>query len=286
MEGPRSERARHWRYAELPGVDLLRAHYVRQSFARHTHEHYVIAAVTDGVEVFRHGGADQYAGPGSLALVNPDTSHTGRALGPEGWRYGAVYPAPDLVEEIARETTTVRGTPGFATPVLDDVYATRLVHHVLRATEEGNALAADTLLRATVTRLLRRNGGPLAPRTVRSAGGDVAARARTVLQGRLVAPPSLEQLARELRTGPYALLRAFREAYGMPPHAWLTDARVREARRLLDSGVAPADAALSVGFTDQPHLNRHFTRIVGVPPGAYQRERTPPRSRTGRTRGG
>jgi AraC-like DNA-binding protein len=26
-------------------------------------------------------------------------------------------------------------------------------------------------------------------------------------------------------------------------------------------------------FTDQPHLNRHFTRIVGVPPGAYARER-------------
>lgn len=106
-----------------------------------------------------------------------------------------------------------------------------------------------------------------------------------MLQGRLVAPPSLEH-ARELRTGPYALLRAFRETYGMPPHAWLTDARVREARRLLDSGVAPADAALSVGFTDQSHLNRHFTRIVGVPPGAYQRERTPLRSRTGRTRGG
>jgi AraC-like DNA-binding protein len=30
---------------------------------------------------------------------------------------------------------------------------------------------------------------------------------------------------------------------------------------------------VTVGFTDQPHLNRHFTRIVGVPPGAYQRER-------------
>jgi AraC-like DNA-binding protein len=59
----------------------------------------------------------------------------------------------------------------------------------------------------------------------------------------------------------------------MPPHAWLTDARVRRARRLLDAGTAPAEAAVAVGFTDQPHLNRHFARIVGVPPGAYQRER-------------
>ncbi len=34
-----------------------------------------------------------------------------------------------------------------------------------------------------------------------------------------------------------------------------------------------AEAAVAAGFTDQPHLGRHFRRIVGVPPGAYQRER-------------
>ncbi|MYR41368.1 AraC family ligand binding domain-containing protein, partial [Streptomyces sp. SID5910] len=120
------ERARHWRYAELPGVDLLRAQYIRKTFVRHTHEHFVIAAIADGVEVFHHGGSDQYAGAGSLALVNPDTPHTGRAGVPEGWRYGAVYPSPDLVAAIAAETTTLRGTPGFVRPVLDDPYTVEL----------------------------------------------------------------------------------------------------------------------------------------------------------------
>lgn len=80
-------------------------------------------------------------------------------------------------------------------------------------------------------------------------------------------PPTLEQLAADLGTSPFALLRAFRNAYGMPPHAWLTDARVRRARRLLDLGTAPSEVAVAVGFTDQPHLNRHFSRIVGVPRG-------------------
>ncbi|MCQ9136167.1 AraC family transcriptional regulator [Streptomyces hilarionis] len=267
------ERARHWRYAELPDVDLLRARYVRKTFVRHTHEHFVIAAIAEGVEVFAHRGADQYAGPGALALVNPDTPHTGRAGVPEGWRYGAVYPSPDVVAEIAAETTTLRGAPGFVRPVLDDPCAAALVHQVLRAAEEGNALAADTLLRVAVTRLLRLNGGPLPQREIRSAGARIAARARAALEDRLVDPPTLEQLAEDLGTGSFALLRAFRDAYGLPPHAWLTDARVRRARRLLDAGTAPAEAAVAVGFTDQPHLNRHFARIVGVPPGAYQRER-------------
>ncbi|MFD4261436.1 AraC family transcriptional regulator [Streptomyces sp. NPDC058534] len=269
----KGERARHWQYEELPDVDLLRAQYIRKTFVRHTHEHFVIAAIADGVEVFHHGGGDQYAGAGSLALVNPDTPHTGRAGVPEGWRYGAVYPAPELVAGIAAETTTLRGTPGFVRPVLDDPYAVELVHRVLRAADEGNALAADTLLRVAVTRLLRLNGGPLPRREVPTAGGGVAARARAVLEERMADPPSLERLAGELGSSPFALLRAFRDAYGMPPHTWLTDARVRRARRLLDTGTSPAEAAVAVGFTDQPHLNRHFARIVGVPPGAYQRER-------------
>ncbi|GHF73553.1 AraC family transcriptional regulator [Streptomyces thermodiastaticus] len=273
MAAARREHARHWRYEELPGVDLLRARYVRKEFTRHTHEHFVIAAIAEGVEVFDHRGGDQYAGPGSLALINPDTPHTGRAGVPTGWRYGAVYPAPGLVAEIAAETTRIRGTPGFVSPVLDDPYAAALVHQVLRATDEGNALAADTLLRVAVTRLLRLNGTALPRREVRTAGARTAARARAVLQERMAEPPTLHQLAADLSTSPFALLRAFRSVYGMPPHTWLTDARVRRARQLLDRGVAPAEAAAAVGFTDQSHLSRHFSRIVGVPPGAYQRER-------------
>lgn len=174
---------------------------------------------------------------------------------------------------IAEETTALRGSPGFVRPVVDDPYAAGLVHQVLRAVDEGNALAADTLLRVVVTRLLRLNGGVLPQRSVRTAGARLAARARAVLEERMAGPPTLERLAAELGTGPFALLRAFRDAYGMPPHTWLTDARVRAARRLLDAGVAPAEVAVAVGFTDQAHLGRHFTRIVGVPPGAYRRER-------------
>lgn len=273
MAGTAKERARHWQYEELPGVDLLRARYIRKEFVRHTHEHFVIAAITEGIEVFHHRGSDQYAGAGALALINPDTPHTGRAGVPEGWRYGAVYPAPALVAEIAAETTRIRGTPGFVSPVLDDPYAVALVHQVLRAADEGNALAADTLLRAAVTRLLRLNGGALPQREVRTAGARTVARARAVLEERMADPPSLERLAADLGSSPFALLRAFRDAYGMPPHAWLTDARVRRARHLLDAGTPPAQAAVAVGFTDQSHLSRHFSRIVGVPPGAYQRER-------------
>lgn len=267
------ERARYWQYSELPGVDLLHAHYIHKAFARHTHESFVFAAITEGVEAFHYRDELVHAGPGQIALVNPDTPHTGHAGVPEGWTYRTIYPDAGLVRSIAADTLALRGSVGFTAPVIDDPYAAQLVVGVHRAAEEGNALAADSLLRLVTARMLRSHGGLITPLPPRSAGARNAARARAVLEERMADPPTLERLAADLGTSPFALLRAFREAYGMPPHTWLTDARVRRARRLLDAGTPPADAAVAVGFTDQPHLNRHFTRSVGVPPGAYQRAR-------------
>ncbi|MFF1924315.1 AraC family transcriptional regulator [Streptomyces sp. NPDC058221] len=269
----RAEWARYWQYAELPGLDLLRARYVRHAFPRHSHEGYVFGAVTQGLEDVALPGETVHAGPGSVVMINPEVPHTARAGVPEGWVYATLYPSAQVINDIAADTTDLRGTVGFTETSVVDPYAARLIGEVHRAAEEGNALAADSVLRVMVTRLLTRHGSALSTPGPRAAGARDAARARAVLESRMAAPPSLEALATELGTSPFALLRAFRKQYGMPPHTWLTDARVRRARRMLDAGTAPALAAAEVGFTDQPHLNRHFTRIVGVPPGAYQRER-------------
>jgi AraC-like DNA-binding protein len=270
------EWARHWRHAGLPGLDLLRARYVRHAFPRHAHDGYVVGAVTDGIQEVGLPDGVVRAGHGGLVMINPEVPHTSRAGAPQGWAYATLYPSARLVADIAEETSALRGTARFTETTAEDPQLGRMITEIHRAAEAGNALAADTLLRLAVARLLRRYGGPLPARTPTAAGATAAARAKALLAERMADPPSLEHLAQELGTGPFALLRAFKDAYGMPPHTWLTDARVRRARKLLEAGRTPAETALAVGFTDQPHLNRHFTRIVGVPPGAYRRERTSP----------
>jgi AraC-like DNA-binding protein len=96
---------------------------------------------------------------------------------------------------------------------------------------------------------------------------------RDLLPERLADAPSLAELAALTGLSQFALLRAFRRETGMPPHAYLNQLRVRRARLLLDSGLTPADVAAQTGFADQAHMTRHFKRVVGVPPAAYQRER-------------
>ncbi|MEW2708140.1 AraC family transcriptional regulator [Streptomyces koyangensis] len=267
------EWARHWSWEPLPGLDLLRARYIRHAFPRHSHEGYTLGAVTHGVERVELPGTTLHAGPGTLVMVNPEVAHAARAGTPEGWAYATLYPSLGLVREVADATGHPPGTPVFDRPLADDARSGRLVRAVHRAVEQGDALAADTLLRVLLSRLLNLYG-TTAPRAVpASAGRGTAARARLLLEERLTDPPSLEELAQTLGSSPFAVLRAFKAAYGMPPHTWLTDARVRRARALLRSGATPAETATAVGFTDQPHLNRHFTRIVGVTPGAYRRAR-------------
>ncbi|MFC8716686.1 AraC family ligand binding domain-containing protein [Kitasatospora sp. NPDC057198] len=256
----------------LPQVELLDARYVEHAFGRHTHDTYVIAAITEGVEEFQYGGGTERAGVGSVALVNPDVVVTGHAGVPEGWGYRVLYPAVESVLDAADDLRPAgTGTPAFTTAVADDGELARLVHAVHGAVGRDDPLAASTAFRLLVARLLRTHAAPSTTPRVASAGSPAVARARELLHARLVDPPSLDELAAAVGTRPFPLLRAFRDAHGLPPHAWLNQQRVTAARSLLRRGVPPAEAAVAVGFVDQAHLARHFRRSVGVPPGAYRR---------------
>ena len=87
---------------------------------------------------------------------------------------------------------------------------------------------------------------------------------------------TLDDLARALGLTRYFVLRAFRQATGIPVSAYLTQIRVERAKQLLQADLPIATAAQRVGFADQSHLTRHFGRLVGVTPGVFARgARTP-----------
>lgn len=256
------EQARFWRHPALPRVDLLHARYVTHRYTRHTHEEFAIGVIVGGVEEFACRGSTYRAGTGQLVVVSPEYEHTGHAGVPEGWAYRMMYPPAETISE--------RGTPYFADPVIEDPALARLLLSTHAAAEHGDDLAASTLMRTFAAELVSRHASPGPPREA-PAGSQEVRQAVELLHERLVEPPSLEGLAEAVRSAPFPLLRAFKAATGLPPHAYLTTLRVREARRLLAAGMPAARVATEVGFTDQAHLTRHFKRIVGVPPAAYQR---------------
>ncbi len=82
---------------------------------------------------------------------------------------------------------------------------------------------------------------------------------------------SVEALAREVGLSPSHCIRAFAQAYGMPPHRFRMHARAAHAAKLLRQGMLPVDAAYECGFVDQSHLNRWFKAVHGLTPGQYRR---------------
>jgi AraC-like DNA-binding protein len=270
-----SEVARYWQHAAVAGVDLLRARYVTHRYGRHSHETYTFGLIEAGVEEFEYGSSLHRAGPGAVALLDPDVVHTGQAATDWGWAYRVLYPQVSVVTEVAAELGWRAGTPSFPQTVLYDPATAALLRSAHRAAEWGDQLASSTLLTTALARLLSAHAAaaPVSgPGPVRNAPDAVGA-VRDLLADRLVDPPTLAELATLTGLSQFALLRAFRTATGLPPHAYLNQLRVRRARRLLDDGLPAAEVAAEIGFADQAHLTRHFKRVVGVPPAAYQRER-------------
>ena len=272
-----TEVARYWRHAAVPGVDLLRARYVTHRYGRHSHETYTFGLIEAGVEEFDYGGSLLRAGAGAVALLNPDVVHTGQAGVPGGWAYRVLYPAIEVVAGVAAELGWRSGTPAFPQTVVYDSRSAALLRAAHVAAEHGDALTSSSLLNAALAGLLAAHARPAAGRGLprSSRAPQAVGRARELIGQCLADPPSLDDLADATGLSVFALLRAFRCETGLPPHAYLNQQRVRLARSLLDCGVTPADVAAQAGFADQAHLTRHFKRVVGVPPGAYQRGRRP-----------
>jgi AraC-like DNA-binding protein len=104
-----------------------------------------------------------------------------------------------------------------------------------------------------------------------SAPRRTAARGREALEARVSEAPSLVQLAAELGTNRFVLMREFKRSYGITPHAFLMRLRIERARDRLARGADIVAVAIELGFADQAHFTRLFKRVVGTTPARYAR---------------
>lgn len=90
-------------------------------------------------------------------------------------------------------------------------------------------------------------------------------------------PVSLDVLCSVTGLSPAHFMRAFKNAFGMSPHAYLINRRIQQGRIQLKKGHALADVALELGFTDQAHFQRIFKQLLAATPGHYRAALAPAR---------
>ncbi len=81
---------------------------------------------------------------------------------------------------------------------------------------------------------------------------------------------SIVEMARRVGISPYYMIRKFKHACGLSPHAFRIQCRVRMAQKLLENGKSVVETAYETGFYDQSHLDRCFRKIVGLTPEEYK----------------
>jgi AraC-like DNA-binding protein len=111
---------------------------------------------------------------------------------------------------------------------------------------------------------------------------------RDYLHDRATEQVTLAQLVSVAGLSPCHLVRAFRRAYGLPPHRYQTALRIdRATRQLLRPETRTiGEVAHPLGFADHAHCTRAFRRSGEGRAGSRQaRHRcVPPRCRRGRQR--
>ena len=247
-------------------IEAYRFEGVMQPFPNHFHEHYVIGLMEGGERALSCRGREYAVKPGDLLLFNPGDSHacvqSGGALD-----YRGLNIPKDVMLDLAEKLTGRRELPGFSQNVLSDQEAARSLRvlHVL-VMERSRGPEKEGGLSFLLARLLRLRGQPF-ERCVPECRAEIET-ACAFLKEHYARHVCLDEICRRAGLSKSTLLRAFVRSKGVTPYSYLENIRISEAKKLLERGVPPVEAALSTGFSDQSHFTNSFHRFLGLTPGA------------------
>ncbi|WP_162145346.1 helix-turn-helix domain-containing protein [Rhizobium mesoamericanum] len=186
------------------------------------------------------------------------------------------FPKP-ILKEIAAENgyipvVSLAGRPSLR--VLDDTFRrlAAALEPALLYPHDASPLFISSVMRAAAIHLIARFGQKRAPVQRGGLASWQQKRACQMLVTNLDGGISLTEIAAACRLSIRQFSRAFTQSMGMPPQRWLIKHRVESAKALLRSTpLSLADVATTVGFADQSHLTRVFSKWTGQSPGAWRR---------------
>ncbi|MCW0232530.1 MAG: AraC family transcriptional regulator [Ferrovibrio sp.] len=249
----------------MPGLSLLHADFTRHDYAPHSHDALVVAVTEAGGAEFTSRGRTEEARAEALMVFNPGEPHSGRMARSPRWRYRSLYLDSPAIAAAGRLAGLDRPSY-FTANLFRDPELVTIFHELHCALEQDDDRFRQQELLAQGFALLSGRYGSRQP--ARHAGGipDLLRRLIAEMQERHTERLTLTELGASFDLSSFQLIRLFRQATGLTPHAYLTQIRLKAVLRHLRVGLPIAEAAVAAGFFDQSALNRHFRRIYGITP--------------------
>lgn len=247
----------------IPGIrEVLHARFTDHAYPPHTHDAWTLFIVDDGAIRYDLHRSERAAEPEMVSVLPPHVVHDGRPATSRGFRKRVIYLETSVLGERLIGPSVDR-------PVVPDRSlrgAVSRLHDALGCVDD--TLEAETRLAFVAERIRIALGEPAAE-PVHESEGDLAEQLRAFLDAHLFESVSVAAATAELGAGATQLARAFTQAFGIAPHAYVLGRRLDAARDRILRGQPLADVAADVGFYDQAHLTHRFHRFLGVAPGKF-----------------
>ncbi len=265
---------RYFKPAGLSGLELLSCPDVSYLFPPHFHQSYCIWLNSSGGEHYSHRGNSSILQPGSFGIIAPGEVHENYACANNARSLLTYYLDPEQLGSIgAQIRESAPGEIEFRTDFYQDTQALQgLIHLHQLLNDSPSALERESAFLETFALLIKRHAVARLPEASPGSEKERVARIIALFHAHLAEDIGLEELAGHFDCTAYHLIRFFRKAVGLSPHAYLIQLRLEKAKQLLTQGRSIIDVALATGFSDQSHLTRHFKIRFGIPPGRYVRQ--------------
>ena len=250
-------------------IEAYRFEGIVQPFPNHFHEYYVIGFVEKGERCLSCKNQEYVIKKGNIVLFNPGDNHACVQSDEGTLDYRGFNISKDVMLDLAEEVTGKRELPGFSENVIYDEEVACYLHPLHELVMKGSCeFGKEESLLLLLSLLIQQYGQPF-ENCVPECRDEIE-RACAFMEQHYAERIYLDQICRHAGLGKSALLQAFTKAKGVTPYSYLENIRIGKAKKLLEQGMPPIEAALQTGFSDQSHFTNYFNRFIGLAPGVYR----------------
>lgn len=257
----------------MPHLELRKVEDGRKvCYALHSHTQWSLGAITEGESTFIYRDDQYQINAGTLVLMNPGWVHACNPIDDQPWAYLMLYVDADWLSRLRYEAGLLDEVQwqDISTAVISDTgwYSGYLRMVSCLLDPQSSLLEKQSEAVEYLSALMLNLAGQPAQSFTKAPG--ILRELAAYLDDNAAEEISLDALCERSGYSPGHLIRAFKQYFGLTPHAYLINRRIQLGQLELKVGRPIAEAALNAGFTDQPHFQRTFKRLVAATPRQYQ----------------
>ncbi|MEA4872656.1 MAG: AraC family transcriptional regulator [Synergistaceae bacterium] len=242
---------------------------IMQKFPNHFHDYYVIGFIESGERCLSCKNREYTVEPGDLLLFNPRDNHTCEQIDGRTLDYRCINVPPETMSKAVFEITGKEYLPYFSPAVIfhsELASLLRELHMIIM--EEERDFRKEEIFFFLLEQLIEE----FSEEGIKQSGQEENRETKIIcsfLEKNYMKNITLDELSELTGLSKYYLLRSFTKQKGISPYRYLETIRIDRAKKLLEQGVLPIEAALQTGFADQSHFSNFFKKFIGLTPKQY-----------------